>query len=123
MAAQIDYPLHFDGRGRTADTSDEEHIRDLIEQVLFTAPGERVNQPTFGSGVLQLVFAPNSDALATATQLTVQGALQQWLAELVLVEAVEVSNVDATLEVTVQYVVRRTQSRVVAQFTRGAPTP
>jgi uncharacterized protein len=123
VAAQIDYPLHFDGRGRTADTSDEEHIRDLIEQVLFTAPGERVNQPTFGSGVLQLVFAPNSDALATATQLTVQGALQQWLAELVLVEAVEVSNVDATLEVTVQYVVRRTQSRVVAQFTRGAPTP
>jgi uncharacterized protein len=123
VAAQIDYPLHFDGRGRTADTSDEEHIRDLIEQVLFTAPGERVNQPTFGSGVLQLVFAPNSDALATATQLTVQGALQQWLAELVLVEAVEVTNVDATLEVTVQYVVRRTQSRVVAQFTRGAPTP
>jgi uncharacterized protein len=123
VAAQIDYPLHFDGRGRTADTSDEEHIRDLIEQVLFTAPGERVNQPTFGSGILQLVFAPNSDALATATQLTVQGALQQWLAELVLVEAVEVSNVDATLEVTVQYVVRRTQSRVVAQFTRGVPTP
>jgi phage baseplate assembly protein W len=123
VAAQIDYPLHFDGRGRTADTSDEEHIRDLIEQVLFTAPGERVNQPTFGSGVLQLVFAPASDALATATQLTVQGALQQWLAELVLVEAVEVATVDATLEVTVQYVVRRTQSRQVAQFTRGAPTP
>src|SRR5437588_8446008 len=120
---QLDYPYHFDGRGRTAETTDDDHIRDLIEQVLFTAPGERVNQPTFGSGVLQLVFAPNSDALATATQLTVQGALQQWLAELVLVEAVEVTNVDATLEVTVQYVVRRTQSRVVAQFTRGAQTP
>jgi phage baseplate assembly protein W len=123
MAAQVDYPFRFDGRGRTADTSDEEHIRDLIEQVLFTSPGERVNQPTFGSGVLQLVFAPNSDALAAATQMTVQGALQQWLAELVLVEAVEVTNVDATLEVTVQYVVRRTQSRATAQFTRETSAP
>ena len=64
---QLDYPYHFDGRGRTAETTDDDHIRDLIEQVLFTAPGERVNRPTFGSGVMQLVFAPNSDALASAT--------------------------------------------------------
>ena len=65
----IDFPLHFDDRGRTAATDDDEHVRDLIEQVLFTAPGERVNRPTFGSGLLQLVFAPNSDALAAATQV------------------------------------------------------
>ena len=52
--------------------SDEDHVRDLIEQVLFTTPGERVNRPTFGSGLLQLVFAPNSDALAAATEMTVQ---------------------------------------------------
>lgn len=120
---QIDYPLHFDGRGRTARTTEDEHVRDLIEQVLFTSPGERVNRPTFGSGVLQLVFAPNSDALAAATQLAVQGALQQWLAELILVEAVQVENEDATLRVTVQYVLRRTQQRQVAQFARGATLP
>ena len=59
-------PIDFDGRGRTAETTDEEHVRDLIEQVLFTTPGERVNRPTFGSGLLQLVFAPNSDALASS---------------------------------------------------------
>ena len=68
----VDFPFRFDGRGRTATTGDDEHVRDLIEQVLFTAPGERVNRPTFGSGLLQLVFAPNSDELAAATQLTVQ---------------------------------------------------
>jgi uncharacterized protein len=116
---QIDYPFHFDGRGRTAQTGSEDHIRDMIEQVLFTSPGERVNRPTFGSGVMQLLFAPNTDALASATQLTVQGALQQWMGDLILVESVDVENEDATLRVRVQYVVRRTQERQAAEFVRG----
>jgi hypothetical protein len=115
----VDYPFHIDGRGRTALAGSDDHIRDLIEQVLFTSPGERVNRPTFGGGVLQLIFAPNSDVLAAATQFTVQGALQQWLGDLILVEAVDVESVDATLRITVQYVVRRTQQRTVAQFQRS----
>lgn len=116
---QINYPLHFDSRGRTAEAGDDKHIRDLVEQVLFTSPGERVNRPDFGSGLLQLVFAPSSDELATATQFLVQGALQQWLGDLIQVEAVEVLSEDSTLNVTVQYIVRRNQQRQVAQFTRG----
>ena len=116
---QINYPLHFDSRGRTAEAGDDKHIRDLVEQVLFTSPGERVNRPDFGSGLLQLVFAPSSDEQATATQFLVQGALQQWLGDLIQVEAVEVLSEDATLNVTVQYIVRRNQQRQVAQFTRG----
>ncbi len=115
---QIDYPFHFDERGRTVSVDEEGHIRDLIEQVLFTAPGERVNRPTFGSGLLQLVFAPNSDALAATTQMTVQGALQQWLGDLIAVESVEVNSHDSTLEVQVQYVIRRTQERRLEQFQR-----
>ena len=115
---QIDFPYNIDGRGRTAQAANDHHIRDLIEQVLFTNPGERVNRPTFGSGLLRLVFAPNSDVLAGATQLAVQGALQQFLGDLILVEAVSVENVDSRLTVTVQYVVRRSQQRQVAQFTR-----
>ena len=117
--AQVDYPFHFDGRGRIASTTPDEHIRDLIEQVLFTAPGERVNRPTFGSGVLKLVFEPNSATLGAATQLAVQGALQQWLSELILIEAVQVESQDATVQVAVQYVVRRTQQRQVAQFQKA----
>ncbi len=116
---QVDYPFHFDGRGRTASTTQDEHVRDLIEQVLFTSPGERVNRPTFGSGLLRLVFEPNDDALGAATQMAVQGALQQWLSDLILVEAVQVTSRDATLQVTVQYVVRRTQQRNVAEFRRA----
>jgi hypothetical protein len=115
---QIDYPFHLDSRGRTAAAGDDEHLRDLIEQVLFTNPGERVNRPTFGCGVMQLVFAPNSDELASATQFLIQGALQQWLGDLIQVNAVQVTHLDSTLEVTVQYTVRRTQASRTASFVR-----
>lgn len=104
----VDFPLRFDGRGRTAETDDEGHVRDLIEQLLFTAPGERVNRPTFGSGVLELVFAPNGDALAAAMRLSVQASLQEWLGDLIEVANVDVDNDDATLRLSVRYVVRRT---------------
>jgi phage baseplate assembly protein W len=114
----IDYPLATDGHGRTATTSHGEHVRDLIEQVLFTTPGERVNRPTFGSGILQLVFAPLSDALAAATQVSVQGALQQWLADEIVVDAVTVTRRESTLEVTVSYVVRRTLEQRNDRFVR-----
>lgn len=114
----IKFPYQFNGEGRTAATDDNTHIRDMIEQVLFTTPGERVNRPAFGSGLLQLVFQPNSDELASATQFLAQGALQQWLGDLIEVNTVDVMNEDATLQVTVVYTVRRTQQRVTAQFTR-----
>jgi phage baseplate assembly protein W len=115
----FDFPYHFDNRGRTADTGDEDHIRDLIEQVLFTAPGERVNRPDFGSGLQRLVFAPNSDELAAATQFLVQASLQQWLGDLIEVNEVDVQNEDSTLRISVQYLIRRTQQQQTAQFTRG----
>jgi phage baseplate assembly protein W len=117
----IDYPYHIDSRGRSAETGGDDHIRDLIEQVLFTSPGERVNRPDLGSGLLQLVFAPNSAELATATQFLVQGSLQQWLGDLITVEGVAVESEDAVLRVAVQYSVRRTQERRVDQFERSVP--
>jgi phage baseplate assembly protein W len=116
----VNFPLGFNGLGRTAECSEEKHLRDLIEQVLFTAPGERVNRPDFGSGLMQLVFAPNSDTLAAATKLSVQAALQQWLGDRIEVKAVEVANVESTLSVTVKYVSRRTGQETTAQFPSGA---
>ena len=122
MSSNIDYPYQFDTRGRTAAAGADDHIRDMIMQVLFTAPGERVNRPDFGSGLLQLLFAPNSDELATATQFLVQGALQRWLGDLIVAEAVTVESDEGLLRVTVQYTVRRTQQRKVDQFTQVVPT-
>jgi phage baseplate assembly protein W len=112
----LDFPVHLDVRGRTAGTDFDDHVRDLVEQVLFTAPGERVNRPTFGSGLMQLVFDPNGAQLAAATQMLVQGALQQWLSDVIQVESVDVDNEDSTLVVTVVYRVRRTQARQVARL-------
>jgi phage baseplate assembly protein W len=116
--SDVDYPYQIDGRGRTATTGRDDHIRDMIEQVLFTAPGERVNRPTFGSGLLQAVFAPNSAELAATTQFLAQAALQQWLGEVIQIEGVLVEHVDSQLRVTVQYIVRANNTRQVAQFTR-----
>jgi hypothetical protein len=114
------YPYGFDARRRTAEAGDERHIRDLVEQVLFTQPGERVMRPTFGSGVMQLVFAPNSPELAGATQMLVQGALTQWLGALIAVQDVTVLAQESTLQVTVRYVVRRTGEQQVQVFTQAA---
>src|SRR5262245_43923966 len=108
MTLHLDYPLYFDSWGWTAITDEDEHIRDLIEQLLLTAPGERVNRPTLGSGVLGLVFAPAGDAFAAATRLSVEAALTEWLGDLIEVVGVEVTSEDAMLRLDVRYVVRRT---------------
>ncbi|WP_320045513.1 GPW/gp25 family protein [uncultured Desulfobacter sp.] len=115
----LDYPFGFDHMGKTAASTDEDHIRNLIEQVLFTSPGERINRPDFGCGLLQLVFQPNSPELAAATQFTAQGALQQWLGDLIQVEAVTVDSDEATLQVQVQYVIRTSQTRKSELFERS----
>ena len=115
----IDFPWTFDERGRTAANGYDAHIRDLIETVLFTAPGERVNRPDFGSGILQLVFAPNDAALAAALQLTVHGALQPWLGDLIAVQNVAVESSEGTLRVAVDYIVRKSGSPAQALFARS----
>lgn len=114
----LDFSLHFDRLGRTSETDDNKHIRNLIEQVLFTAPGERVNRPNFGSGLLQLTFQPNNDGLAMTTQMLVQSALQEWLGDLIEVNLVQIANEDERLLVMVEYTVLRTRERQTAQFTR-----
>jgi hypothetical protein len=113
------FPFQLDARGLTATATEEEYIRGLIEQVLLTSPGERVMRPDFGSGLLQLVFAPNSPELAATTQFLVQGALQQWLGHLITVESAEIEALDSTLRVTVRYTIRRTQTTQVATFAGG----
>ncbi len=108
MDMNVDFPFHFDGRGHTASVDDDGHIRDMIEQFLFTNPGERVNRPDFGSGLLQMVHAPNSPELAAALQFTVQAGLQRWLGDLIEIQELHVSAYESTLTVKIQYRVRRT---------------
>lgn len=109
--------MQFDQNGKTAGSTDDNHIRDMIEQVLFTAPGERVNRPSFGSGLLQLVFEPNSNELSATTQFLVQSSLQQWLGDLIEVNDVKIESEEASLTVSVVYMVRSTQQVGLVTFT------
>lgn len=117
QVTNVDFPYDFSPLGRTATTVREDHIRDLIEQVLFTAPGERVMRPDFGAGLLALVFEPNSTALAAAVQMLVQGALQLYLADLIAVQAVEVESDEGTLRVVVRYTIAADQVSRTESFT------
>ncbi len=115
----IDFPFQFDNRGRTAATDDDDHIRDMIEEFLFTNPGERVNRPDFGSGLLQMVFAPNSPELAAALQFTIQAGLQRWLGDVIEVQGLEVTSEDAKLTVDLTYSVRGTGEKRRETFVKG----
>ncbi len=119
MTQRLHFPYQFDGRGHSREDDEATWIRGLIEQVLFTTPGERVMRPEFGSGLQELVFAPNSPELAATVQFLVQGALQQWLSDLIQVEQVEVRSVEASLAVTVAYTILRSQSHQQEQFELG----
>jgi phage baseplate assembly protein W len=114
--APIAVPLQFDGRGRTAPTPAGQHLRDLIEAVVLTAPGERVMRPTFGSGLLQVAFAPNSDQLGATVQMLVQGGLQALLGNLIEVADVSFDQTDASMTVSVSYTVRATGVATTATF-------
>ncbi|TFW31745.1 GPW/gp25 family protein [Massilia horti] len=114
----VDFPFHFDRRGRTAGTDNGDHIRDMIEQFLFTSAGERVNRPDFGSGLLARVFEPNSPELAGALQFAIQAGLQRWLGDLVEVRQLDVRANDGTLGVDVAYALRSSGELVRASFTR-----
>src|ERR1039458_1246321 len=116
----LNFPYRFDGRGRTQEASLQDTVTQLVEQVLFTSPGERVSMPDFGSGLLQLAFAPNSVQMAAATQFSVQAALQKWLSGYVTVQSVVASAQEAVLTVTVTYTPLNTDVTQVQTFTYGA---
>jgi phage baseplate assembly protein W len=105
----LDFPFSVDARGRISTTDVDDHVRDLIMAVLFTNPGERVCLPEFGCGIRQLVFAPNSDLLASATEALAAAALNRWLSDWITVQKLEVVSEEATLRIRLSYIRRDTQ--------------
>ena len=102
-APYLAFPFGLTASGATASTDLEGALRGRIEQVLFTAPGERVMRPEFGCGVRNLVFQPNNDVLAAATEFTVARALTSTLGHLVMVNAVNVTAEEETLSIEIVY--------------------
>jgi phage baseplate assembly protein W len=112
----IAFPLQVDRRGRTAESGYDDHVREMIEQLLFTSPGERVMRPDYGCGLLDLVFSPNSPELASALTLSVQAALQRWLGDVIEIYALAVTSTDSTVEVDLSYLVRPTGTLATEVF-------
>ena len=108
VRVDIAYPFAFDATGHTATAGYAEHVRQMIEQLLLTHPGERVNRPDFGAGLDQHVFAPNSPELAAAVELTLQTNLTRWLGDVIVVHQLTVAADDATLTVHLEYLLRPT---------------
>ncbi len=105
------FPLAIDDAGRISASGGDEAIRGKIIQVLFTAPGERVNQPTFGCGLFNLVFEPNNDVLIPAMEFTIRQALVRWLADDIVTDGVGVTRSDEIITVEVAYKKRQDLSQ------------
>jgi len=113
------FPFRVDGRGRTAATDYDRHVRDMIELLLFTRAGERVMRPDFGCGLADLTFEPNSPEVAASLQISIQAALQRWLGDVVDISALDTESHDGTLQIRLSYVVRATGTPSSAVFTSG----
>jgi phage baseplate assembly protein W len=98
-----DFPYRFGADGLTARTSRADHVRDLLEQLLFTRPGERLTQPQLGAGVQDLLFGPLSEDVAGAAQALIELAIHQHLSREIADSAVEVRVVASALLITVRY--------------------
>ena len=109
----IYYPIGIDkGLGRlSVEENYAEHVEQMIKQVLFTNPGERINRPDFGCGIRRMVFAPNSEVSASLTQVTVYQALEKWLGNLIDVSQVNAEAKDEVLKIKIAYVLKARQER------------
>jgi phage baseplate assembly protein W len=110
----IMYPIAIDAsQGRLQEETDySAHVVELIKQVLFTTPGERVNRPDLGCGVKRMVFAPNSEVVASLAQVTLIDSLQRWLAPVITVNTVTVKAIDEVLQILVVYTLKARQQRL-----------
>lgn len=113
------FPFRIGPDGRTAGDA-ERQVRDLIELVLFTEAGERINRPDFGSGARQLLFGAASPEVAAAVELLIQGALQRWLGDLLQVERLAVAAADATLRIDIAWRLLATDERQSTSLVREA---
>jgi phage baseplate assembly protein W len=114
----IRFPIAVDeGRGRLrVETQWAEHVKQMIRQVLLTAPGERVHRPTFGAGLQRMVFAPNNETNSTLIQTLVREALERWLVDIITVDEVEVLIRDSRLDVRVNYTLRARNDRQLLEL-------
>jgi phage baseplate assembly protein W len=119
------YPFAIDpASGQAAQAAYQDHVDQMIRQVLLTDPGERVCLPTFGAGLRRLIFAPLSAQLQSTTKMLVTQSLNTWLNGQIDVRDVTVGTpisdpglAEGTILITVSYLLVETQSIRQTQVT------
>lgn len=112
------FPFHVDAAsGQAAQASYQDHVDQMIRQILLTDPGERVCLPTFGAGLRRLLFAPVTAQLQASAQMIVTQSLNAWLSKQITVQKVTVETPisdpglpDGTIVISISYVLIETQS-------------
>lgn len=110
-AIQFPFAIDRDLHTWKEEKSFPQHVRQMMLQVLFTAPGERINRPDFGCGLRRMVFAPNSDATANLMQVMIIQALDKWMGDLIMVHQVTVKAIDETMQVGIVYLLKASQQK------------
>jgi uncharacterized protein len=118
---EVAFPYGLDDRGRTATATYNDHVEQMLLLLLFTRPGERVNLPTFGCGLLDHLFAPNSPEIAAALNVTIAAAISLWLPDVLRVTSLDVTAQGSQLNVNIGYTVLATGSPT--NLTLSVPTP
>ncbi len=110
------------GKDGPKTSSRSDHVREQIEQVLFTSPKERVFRPEFGVGVRRLVFEPNNAALRNATLKRLNASLAEALHGEVDPRTLEidVSNEDEKLIIHISYVLAAINRQESHKFAVGS---
>ena len=111
--SSIRFPFAIDAAlGTLMDERDyPKHVKQLMLQVLFTNPGERINRPDFGCGLRKMVFAPNSEATASLLQVLIMQSLERWLGKLIEINKITVKALGERLEVNIVYVIKAKQQQ------------
>ena len=110
MSCRAAFPYRIDSGGHTAGASSPDEIAHMVQQILFVAPGERVNRPDFGCNLLSLTFAARTSELTTAVEALVEGALRKWVGDAIHIREVDVDVQETAVVVTVRYVEPRSQT-------------
>ncbi len=115
------YPYRIDFSGRTATVDVQAYVQGLIESMLLTSPGERVNRPTYGGGLMQYVFAPADGQLVGAAETLIRTAVVQWLGDVLTLQSLTVAAEPAEIVITLAYLINASQQSVTQTVRHSVP--
>jgi phage baseplate assembly protein W len=116
----LSYPFRIGPNGRPVQvTSIEEHIRDELEQLLLTSPGERLFLPEFGVGLQKLSFGNLNESNLALAKTVFTEKLAKWLGNRIIPDELELEVVNDKINLKLRYRIRETNDSRVLFLQKG----